>query len=72
MSECGLFWVDGALFWVGGGGWHCMGHYFGWVDDEQDIILGGWRGWGWMRMSGGEWKWAYYLIIPKINYKQRH
>ena len=27
MSECGLFWVGGSLFWVGVGGWgwvHCL------------------------------------------------
>ena len=31
MSECGLFWVDETLFWVGGSNWECMGHFFGWV-----------------------------------------
>ena len=31
MSECGLFWVGETLFWVSGGAWGCMGHYFGQV-----------------------------------------
>ena len=62
MSECGLFWVSGALFWVGGGEWGVW-----------DIILGGWGsvgvggalfwvgrgGWenilGWWGWGGGEW-----------------
>ena len=30
----GYFWwveVGGALFWMGGGEWGWVGHYFGWV-----------------------------------------
>ena len=44
MRECGLFWVDGALLWVGGGGfgiilggWRWVGKHFGWV--EFDCLI---------------------------------
>ena len=45
--------VGGALFWVVGGGWGCMGHYFEWVgvgEGGWENILGGWR---WLGVSGG-------------------
>ena len=55
MSECGLFWVYGALF-GGGGGWVSGG--------GSGIVLGEW-GWvvkcfWWVGVSGmsrGEWRW---------------
>ena len=67
MSECGLFWVDGTLFWVGGSNWECMGHFFGWVgvSGAGEVLFwvggSGWEnilaGWGWVVMSPGEWGW---------------
>ena len=48
LSECGLFWVGRALFWVGGGRW--------------GIILGGWAWEGtfswWVEVGGYEWGWV--------------
>ena len=58
LSECELFWVGGALLWVGRGVWGCMEHDFGWV---------GWMGVGgalfWVGgklfwVSGGGWGWV--------------
>ena len=46
--------VDGALFWVGGVRWGCMGHYFGWVG------VGGKTFW----VSGHEWGRVHSLIMP--------
>ena len=55
MSEC-------ELFWVGGGEWGCMGHYFGRVGLGGALFWVGGSGWenilvewGWVGMSGDEW-----------------
>ena len=57
-----VIWVSGSLFWVTGGEWGFMGHYFGWLElggalfcvsgVEWENILGRW---GWLEMSGGGW-----------------
>ena len=58
MRFFGSVGLGGALFWLGGCGWWCMGHYFGWLRRGEwgwGIILGGW---GWMGKHfglGGEW-----------------
>ena len=47
MSECGLFWVGGALFWVGGVVWALLSlGGGGW----ENILVG--RGWVGVNGSG--------------------
>ena len=41
MNKCGLFWVGGTLFLVGGVQWGCMGDYFGLVGGVG-MSKGGW------------------------------
>ena len=55
MSKCGLFWVYGALFWVDGGEWGWMEHYFGrfGVSEYFGWVGVGGVGWGWVGVSGG-------------------
>ena len=52
----------GALFWVSGGEWECMGHYCGWVRVGGTLFwVGGGRWgnnlveWGWVGRSGNKW-----------------
>ena len=45
LSKCELFWVSGTLFWVGGGEWECMGHYFGCVRVSRTLFWVGGGGW---------------------------
>ena len=33
--------MGGTLFWVSGGEWGCMGHYFGWVRVGGSFVGGG-------------------------------
>ena len=61
MSECRLFLVGGALFWVSGGGWRCMGHYFRWVGGDKWEWVGDFFGWVWV--GGGEWEWVHCLMM---------
>ena len=46
MSECGLFWVGGTLFWVGEGEWGWVGHYFERVGVSGKIFWVGGGQWG--------------------------
>ena len=48
----------GALFWVSGGEWECMGHYFGRVRVGGALFWVGGGGWGWGGVSGDEWGWV--------------
>ena len=45
MSEYELLWVGKTLFWVGGGEWRCMGHYFGWVGVVGALFWADGGGW---------------------------
>ena len=66
MSECGLSWVGGTFFWVGGDECGCMGYYFGWVGVSGDgwVRMGRWKytlgEWRWGGMSGSEWVGALF------------